>query len=321
MKGYIILTILSLLAVLLMPFSAFSTAQPEGAAPPISSTTDGNTASGEKEGIFKIKNGETGDIIEMDEQAFVIAIVSCEMGASSPAEALKAQAVAAYTYYYKQRAAAENGVFSNVPDTFFTLGTQQGMRERWGDNYEKWYTAIADAVKAVEGQLILYKEEPITACYHAISAGLTESAADVWGGEYPYLTPVDSVGDLSAEGYETTVSFTPEQLKTLLQKADSSFSPGDDPTAWCGTPETTGSGFVKNLNICGTAFKGTAIRTALSLRSACFTIRYSEDKFVFTVRGYGHNVGMSQAGAKYMANTGADYKEILTHYYPGTVVK
>ncbi|MDE7423492.1 MAG: SpoIID/LytB domain-containing protein [Lachnospiraceae bacterium] len=33
--------------------------------------------------------------------------------------------------------------------------------------------------------------------------------------------------------------------------------------------------------------------------------------------GYGHGVGMSQNGAKVMAEKGYSYKEILTHYYPG----
>ena len=44
------------------------------------------------------------------------------------------------------------------------------------------------------------------------------------------------------------------------------------------------------------------------------------DKFVFTVQGYGHGVGMSQTGANEMAREGYTYDEILTHYYPGTEV-
>lgn len=43
--------------------------------------------------------------------------------------------------------------------------------------------------------------------------------------------------------------------------------------------------------------------------------------FVFKVYGWGHGVGMSQYGAKQMANNGKTYEEILTHYYPGTTVK
>ena len=42
--------------------------------------------------------------------------------------------------------------------------------------------------------------------------------------------------------------------------------------------------------------------------------------FTFTVTGFGHGVGMSQYGADKMARLGADYREILAHYYPGTVL-
>lgn len=44
-------------------------------------------------------------------------------------------------------------------------------------------------------------------------------------------------------------------------------------------------------------------------------------KFVFKVYGYGHGVGMSQDGAIQMAKNGSGYKEILTHYYTGTIIK
>lgn len=38
----------------------------------------------------------------------------------------------------------------------------------------------------------------------------------------------------------------------------------------------------------------------------------------FYGRGYGHGVGLSQWGAKAMAESGSNYKEILNHYFPGT---
>ena len=42
--------------------------------------------------------------------------------------------------------------------------------------------------------------------------------------------------------------------------------------------------------------------------------------FYFTGRGWGHGVGMSQEGAKGMAQAGFSYKEILAHYFPGCVI-
>ena len=56
-----------------------------------------------------------------------------------------------------------------------------------------------------------------------------------------------------------------------------------------------------------------------ALRSSAYTIEYNavEDTFTFTVRGYGHGVGMSQVGADAYANNGWDYEKILKHYYTG----
>ncbi len=47
----------------------------------------------------------------------------------------------------------------------------------------------------------------------------------------------------------------------------------------------------------------------------------NHDEFVFTGEGWGHGVGMSQYGAKGMAEAGFTYDEILKHYYTGTELK
>lgn len=54
------------------------------------------------------------------------------------------------------------------------------------------------------------------------------------------------------------------------------------------------------------------------LPSAYFTIEREENYFVISGGGYGHGVGMSQHGAKYMAATGKTYEEILSHFYTDT---
>ena len=74
------------------------------------------------------------------------------------------------------------------------------------------------------------------------------------------------------------------------------------------------------MQLGGAVFPGTELRQLFSLRSTAFTLAYTGERFVFTVSGYGHGVGMSQYGAKLMAEQGADYAEILAHYYPGTLL-
>ena len=63
---------------------------------------------------------------------------------------------------------------------------------------------------------------------------------------------------------------------------------------------------------------GQQLRTLLGLRSTAFTVEYQNELFTFDVLGYGHGVGLSQAGAQYMAQQGKSYKEILLHYYTVT---
>ena len=53
----------------------------------------------------------------------------------------------------------------------------------------------------------------------------------------------------------------------------------------------------------------------LGLRSTAFEISSGNGMITVTTAGYGHRVGLSQYGANAMANGGADWQEILRHYY------
>ena len=72
---------------------------------------------------------------------------------------------------------------------------------------------------------------------------------------------------------------------------------------------------MQSIKIGGKSFSGAKIRQTFSLRSANFDVEYTGGKFIFTVRGNGHGVGMSQYGANYMAKKGSEYSEILKWYY------
>ena len=45
------------------------------------------------------------------------------------------------------------------------------------------------------------------------------------------------------------------------------------------------------------------------------------EELLFAGMGYGHGVGMSQYGAKGMAEAGFTYKEIIEYYFTGAYVK
>lgn len=290
-----------------------------------------SSSSGEKDdsgSVFRLLDAETGTVYEVPDRDFVVGTVSAEMYPTYHVEALKAQAVASYTYYCVQREQERADPDPDLKGADFadTLSglpryySDEELKERWGDHYDTYHSKITEAVDAVFGRKITYDGKPIMAAYHAISSGVTEDAALVWGGSLPYLQPVASPGDKLSPSYQSTVSFTAEEFKGKLSTVEGC-SFGEDPAAWIsGEPQKSSSGTVSKITIGGKEMTGTEVRERLGLRSACFTVAYKEGRFTFTVLGYGHDVGMSQYGADYMARQGSDWEEILHYYYTGVVI-
>lgn len=331
MKGYTIVILLMAGLLLLLPLPALPS--DEAGEPPTSQTesqpTQSDTDSGEKPSAaecFRILVGD--NVVELTEREFLIRTLAFEMSPTYHEEALKAQAVAAYTYYVRRRQAQQTqpdptlqgADFVTPDDTFPGNYTTIGLKARWGEQYDAYYNKICRAVDAVLGKTVTYEGALIDACYFSLSNGSTESAAVVWGAEIPYLQSVASPGDRLAPDYESRVTFTAAQLKEKLTAAHPQLSFGEDPAAWLGSPTLSAAGTVTALPVGGQTLTGGQVRTALALRSACFETKFEGDTFVFTVHGYGHGVGMSQYGADYLARQGYNYEEILRYYYTDVTV-
>ena len=125
---------------------------------------------------------------------------------------------------------------------------------------------------------------------------------------------MDSPGEEEAAHYQDTVTFSPEVFCARLGLALTG-----EPESWFGEVTYTDGGGVDTMVIGEKAFRGTQLRSLLGLRSTAFSVDIDGDGNIrITTRGYGHRVGMSQYGADAMAVAGAEYGEILAHYYPGT---
>ena len=280
----------------------------------------------EKDGdYFKVLDESSGEILKIPDKEFLIGVVASEMPAAFEDEALKAQAVASYTYFCRAR-----NKNSGKKEYDFTVNTKkqenyitkEQMENKWNSNFEKYYSKIENIVNSVFGEVIEYDGEAILAVYHAMSSGKTEKSEDVFGGDLKYLKSVESPGDKLVSGYESTVEVNVENFKNNLNSINKNCKFEAEPDSWVKNITRTDAGMVKIINICGIDFKGLDIRKAFCLRSADFDISYNNDtgKFIFNVRGYGHGVGMSQQGARYMAKNGSTYKQILNWYYPGTEI-
>lgn len=341
MKKFLLLVIVLFISMLLSPLAAleldgfsfenvktrlFTNQKSEQADSAVQLEETAASADGEAEPAVKVMATASGNIITTSEREYLIGCVACEMPPTYDSEALKAQAVAAYTNLIRLKQNPDSSLngadISDSPSKHQGYYTDEQLKEKWGDKYDKYYEKIAAAVDAVYGEIITYDGKPIVAAYCAIAPGRTESAEVIWQGDVPYLQSVVSPGDKLAPDYSSTVIFTAEQLKQALS-ADSQITLSDNPSEWISniTLSENKTGVVKSLTVGSKEITGTAMRRLLSLRSPAFSVEYKDGSFIFNVEGYGHCVGMSQYSADYMAKSGSNYKEILKHYYKGIKIE
>lgn len=266
--------------------------------------------------------------VMMTELEYVCGVVACEMPMSYEDEALKAQAVAAFTMLRRRQ---ENFAESNVSgsDSEFVISsssssvqgyiTQEQMKAKWGGDFDENYARLKNLVASVADEYIAFDGKPILAAYHGISCGMTEDAGNVWGESLEYLSPVSSTYDSQAAGYASSAEFTADEFKDICARKLGIVLSGNS-DGWLGQITRSNSSYVMSCEIGEEIFTGQKVRNAFGLRSACFTLKLKDGKFTFNVKGYGHGVGMSQFGANVMAKQGADYREIIVHYYKNTEI-
>ena len=273
--------------------------------------------------LLRVLQGDT--VVEMDLCSYLLGVVRAEMPASFPQEALKAQAVAARTYtLYKLRGGGNHDGLADLCTDYACCHAwldEEQARMNWGEDAAVYERKVEEAVRATDGQAILYEGEPILAVFHSSSAGRTRAAGDVWQSDLPYLRGVDSPeGGEDVPNYYSRVEFTAEAFRKAVLAAIPEAKLSGDTAGWLKSAVIDQAGSVETVEVGGVAVRGTQLRTILGLRSACFTWEAEGEKLVFYVTGYGHGVGLSQYGAGKMAEEGADYREILTHYYTGATV-
>ncbi|MFA5408664.1 MAG: SpoIID/LytB domain-containing protein, partial [Bacilli bacterium] len=188
------------------------------------------------------------------------------------------------------------------------------LKAIWGDSFQSYYNKIKEAVSATKGEYVAYNGNYIEAVYHSTSNGYTEDAVTVWGNSFPYLVSVDSHWDLEASSY---LRETEKEFNVLSSILGLDFNEGTTIEVL----SKTSSNRINEIKINDTVFTGIELRSLLGLRSTDFDIDIQDGKAVIVTRGYGHGVGMSQYGANGMAKQGYNYKDILSHYYPGTQIK
>lgn len=244
-----------------------------------------------------------GDVINIGLTEYLVGVVSGEMPASFPMEALKAQAVVARTYTMKSLQIGRKLTDSTSTQVY---KDNNQLRSLWGNDYDRYYQRIYDAVTSTDNICVYYNGDYIDAVYHSTSNGYTEDAVNVWGNSIPYLQTVASTWDQNVSSYLKIITKEESDIISIL---------GLDNLDEIQILERNNSGRVEKVQIGNKIFSGVELRNMLGLRSTDFEIIKNNNIITITTKGYGHGVGMSQYGAKGMAEQGYSYREILNHYY------
>ena len=274
----------------------------------IDNTSTNNTTNSSVSKITVYRSN--GSVINLNMTDYLIGVVSSEMPASFNLEALKSQSVLARTYALKAKQTGKK--LTDTVNTQSYIDIDQ-MKNKWGNSFNTYYNKIKNAVENTNGEYLSYNGNYIEALYHSTNNGKTESSLDVFGNYYPYLISVSSEYDKNASSYLRTINMP---LDTISNKLGLNLN-NDSVISIL---SYTDGGNIKEININGNNFSGKKVRELLGLRSTDFDISISDNNANITTRGYGHGVGMSQYGANGMANAGYSYKDILSHYYPGTTL-
>ena len=272
--------------------------------------------------FLRVLNRKDDEVSVMSMQEYLVCVLRGEMPGYFELDALKAQAVAARTYTrYMLHSGSKHGDRADIctsPSCCQAYLSAASARQKWGYLPEDEEQKLRAAVIETDGETMLYDGEPILAVFHASSAGLTRTSGDVWFGDKPYLQPVTSPENAdNTPNYYSHVEFTLAGLQEKLRSAFPKANLSGDASEWLTDAERDAAGNIINVYVGGIKTQGSRVRSALGLRSACFTWEYDNGKATFYVTGYGHGVGLSQYGANQMARDGADYRAILTHYYTG----
>lgn len=316
MRKYLILCSVLMAAMILLPLATMEKQQKNVAA-------ESGSVSADDE-VISVMKSENGKVEKTDVKEYTVGALAAEMSMDNHDEALKAQAVACYTYalYCKENADRDelNGAdISDDSKVHQGYLNKDARKEKWGEKYDEYENKAERIAEEVLGKKITYNGKPILAAYHELCGGKTESAKTVWGEDIPYLQAVTSDGDRLSPNLEKTITMKKNKFEAAIKQIDG-IELSNDAEDWLGKIDRTDTGFVKSVEIGGTRVDGNDIKKALSLSSRCFTITYNQGKFTVKTTGNGHMVGMSQYGADYMARQGSGWQEILKHYYTGITV-
>ncbi len=246
-----------------------------------------------------------------DAEQRVVEILAKEIRADASEEAILAQSVIARTSLYdawERQTEEPSGL------------TEKEMQVIWGEDYLAIRRELEQYAALTEDEVLVYEGELAYTPYHAMSAGMTRDITALYEEtEMPYLTAVPCVEDATAEG---CLSVESRDMEEFIQICRDKFREAEiNEMSDLEILSRDEAGYVTEIRVGELMISGEEFRNRLGLASACFTLTELDGQVRVVTKGYGHGLGLSQYTAERMAEEGADYREILSFFYPGTELK
>jgi stage II sporulation protein D len=260
-------------------------------------------------GIRLLADGNDFKIINVVAlEDYLRGVVPSEMQASWTMEALKAQAVAARTYT----------VVNLKPQEDYDLCATEDCQKYEGITKE--HPNSDQALRETEGQVLTYNGDFARTYYHSDSGGIIASSAEIWGNDLPYLIAHKDTSIESPHG-SWDRDMDPATVAASLQGYSKDVGVVDSIRIL----SYSDSGRVNQLSVTGSTGTVTLSGTTISKIVRDWGLKSTRFVMIGNLSargsGWGHGVGMSQYGAKALAEAGYAYSQILGFYYPGTTLQ
>ena len=299
MKNKILLSII----IILLPITAFMLSKQVSPK----NQNNSNQTSQDKEIYIDLLINNEKKQIPLEE--YLVSVVGAEVPALFDMEALKSQAVASRTFALYQE--NTRGYVTTADQAYNSL---EELQQKWQDNYYTYLKRITDAVNMTKNQVITYNKKLIKSYFYAMSNGYTTTSLSVFNETLPYLNTIMPTSDNETNTkFKVTKKVSKDEFCKTLNIDCAALTINNIITDYSNRIET--------LSINKKTYTGIEIRKIFDLRSTDFTITAENNDIIFTTKGYGHGVGMSQYGANAMAKEGSNYKDILKYYYQGVTIE
>jgi len=273
-------------------------------------------------------------------EKYLKSVVGSEMPKEFPLAALQSQAIAARTYALKL--IGKNRLFDvhSTQDSQVYLGLESETEK------------TTKAVRSTRSLALFYKNNLIEAVFHSSSGGRTENSGQVWKYQFPYLISVVDY-DQNSTKYKWSKKITSIELQNIfseigglngiqiVKKSNSNRVLNIRLNGPDGSQNISGKNLREKLKLLSTKFevelKFNQLKEPESFNDknnldfdnkivdgmAPYPLPAIPKDYFLLVKGYGagHGVGMSQWGAKAMAERGSSFHKILKHYYNGVQIK